>query len=57
MTILIKHNELREFQQIIKENNIRHGPFHKDYKGYTIDILEAGITETYLRLKYAEIVN
>jgi hypothetical protein len=57
MKICIKHNELREFQQIIKDNNIRHGPFHKDYKGYTIDILEAGITETYLRLKYVDLTN
>jgi len=57
MTICIKHNELREFQHIVKEHNIKHGPFRKDYKGYTIDILEAGPTETYFRLKYAELTN
>jgi len=57
MTITIKHNELREFQQIIKDNNIKHGPFHKSSRGYTIDIIEPGPTETYFRLKYADIVN
>ena len=57
MTITIKHNELREFQQIIKDNNVKHGPFHKSSRGYTIDIIEPGPTETYFRLKYADIVN
>lgn len=57
MTITIKHNELREFQQIIKDNNVKHGPFHKSSRGYTIDIIEPGITETYFRLKYADLAN
>jgi len=64
MTITIKHNELREFQQIIKDNNVKHGPFRKSRSyhnggniGYTIDILEPGPTETYFRLKYAELAN
>lgn len=64
MTIFIKFNELREFQQIIKDNNIRHGPFRKRHRwpdsatpglavGYEIDILDPGPAETYFRLKYA----
>lgn len=57
MTIFIKYNELREFQQIVKDNKIKHGPFRKDYRGYTIDILEPGPTETYFRLKYSELAN
>ena len=57
MTITIKHSELRDFQQIIKDNNVKHGPFRKSSRGYTIDILEPGITETYFRLKYADLAN
>ena len=52
MTICVKHEELREFQQIVRDNNIKHGPFRKDWRGYTVDILEPGPTETYFRLKY-----
>lgn len=66
MTIFIKNNELQEFRQIIKDNKIRHGPFRRHYshagsgqfyEGYQIDILDPGPTETYFRLKYAEIAN
>lgn len=57
MTIFIKHEEMKEFQQIIKDNNIRHGPFRRYFGGYNIDILEAGPTETYFRLKYADLQN
>ena len=57
MTITIKHEELREFQKIVQDNNIRHGPFHKDWRGYTIDILDPGPTETYFRLKYTDLTN
>lgn len=64
MTITIKHSELREFQQIIKDNNVKHGPFRKSRSyqnggniGYTIDILESGPTDTYFRLKYADLNN
>lgn len=63
MTIFIKYNELEEFKQTVKDNNIRHGPFRKRHRwpdsltpgqavGYNIDILDAGPAETYLRLKY-----
>ena len=57
MTIVIKHEELHEFQKIVKDNNIKHGPFRKDWRGYTIDILEPGPTETYFRLKYSDLTN
>ena len=52
MTIHIKWEDLPEFRQIIKDNNVRHGPFRRDWHGYTVDILEAGPVETYFRLKY-----
>lgn len=57
MTITIKHEELHEFQKIVKDNNIRHGPFHKSWQGYTIDILDPGPVETYFRLKYANLTD
>ena len=57
MTITIKPEELHEFQRIVKDNNIRHGPFRKSWQGYTIDILKPGLTETYFRLKYANLTN
>lgn len=68
MTIHIKREELEEFKQIVKDNNIKHGPFRKQHifpnsitpgrtVGYDIDILEPGPTETYFRLKYANLTN
>ena len=68
MTIFIKYTELEEFKQTVKDNNIRHGPFRKRYHwpnsltpgravGYEIDILDAGPSETYFRLKYADLTN
>lgn len=44
---------MKEFQQIVKDNNIKHGPFRRYFDGYTIDILDPGPVETYFRLKYA----
>ena len=54
MTILIKHEEIRDFQQLVKAQGIRHGPFRKSWRGYDVDILESGPLELYLRLKYSE---
>ena len=57
MTIFIKYTELEEFNQTVKDNNIRHGPFRRYWGGYNIDILEFGPTETYFRLKYSNLTN
>lgn len=58
MTIFINYDDIHEFKQIIKDNNVQHGPFRIQYSnstnklGYYIDILDFGHIETYLRLKY-----
>ena len=53
----LSYEERKLIQKIVKDNNIRHGPFHKSWRGYTVDILDPGPTETYFRLKYADLTN
>lgn len=61
ITIFIKREDLEEFKELAKANNVRHGPFHKTWKtlsqqvGYEIDIFDPGSIETFLRLKYTEV--
>lgn len=59
MTIFIDYTELRQFEKIVKENKVRHGPFRKTTRltnggqvGYEIDILDPGPIETYFKLKF-----
>lgn len=57
MTIHIKYEELPEFRELIKNCEVRHGPFRRDWRGYTIDILQPGPMETYFKLKYGGLDN
>lgn len=63
MTIFIKSEQLHEFRNEIKSMNVKHGPFRKRHRwpdsltpgmavGYDIDILDAGIYDTFFTLKY-----
>ena len=56
MTIFIKTDDLQEFRQIVKNNNVRHGPFRlrmlQNKLGYYVDILDPGPMETFLTLKF-----
>lgn len=52
MNLTIEYRRIREFQEDLKRMNIRHGPFHKNYRGYTVEILDTGPHQPFLLLKY-----
>ena len=52
MTLTIKREHIRAFQEEVKHFGVKHGPFRKQFNSYVIDILAPESAHSFFLLKY-----